>query len=294
MSNEPDLATRVAALEKLLGARADSPRLGRLPRQLGYLLLAALLTVNAWMIWKSLDGLAESVDAMAAEKMQRYFWVVCHEGATEPQRHEAFTELVKAGNREWRSARLANLKLRRGEFDGAYLKAADMESCDFTQSTMVGVNFRSANLQMAKRVDVDLSLADLSEAFLLKVDLTDATVCGATLRSASLEQSDLKNTDFGGADLSEANLLMAVLTGANLRKADLSWCNLDAADLSGANLDGANLEEATTSDTRFTDSNWWRAVGLPSETIERLKKDAPPSADASPEFHKDYVQWLAQ
>ncbi|MHC4177520.1 MAG: pentapeptide repeat-containing protein [Planctomycetota bacterium] len=287
MNNEPDLAARVAALEKLSGHGPRPGRVGSLLRGLGYLLLATLLTLNAWVMWKGFD-------ALDADRIQRHFWVVCHRGATDQQRRDAFTELVKAGNREWRGARLAHLKLRSGEFDGAYLELANMEGCDFTQSTMVGARLRGADLQMAKLVRVDLSLANLAEAFLLKADLTDSTVRRADLRSASLEQCDLKNTNFEGSNLSEANLLLAVLTNANLRKANLSWSNLDAADFHGANLDGTNLENATTRDTCFTDSNWWRAIGLSSETIDRLKQEFAPSSEAPPEFQKDYVKWLQQ
>lgn len=288
MKGESDLQGRVAALEKKLsGQGVCSGSAGGWLRGLGCLLVVALLTLNAWVLWKGFD-------ALAADGIQRHFWVVCHQGATDQQRRDAFTELVKAGNREWRSARLAHLKLRRGEFDGADLKLAGMEGCDLTESSMVGVNLRAANLQMAKLVRVDLSLANLSEAILLKADLTGATVRHADLRSATLEQCDLKNTDFEGSVLTEANLLMAVLTDANLQDANLSWANLDAADLRRANLAGANLENATTHDTSFTDSNWWRAVGLPSVIMDRLKKDFAPTSEAPAELQKDYTKWLQE
>ncbi|MHC4405215.1 MAG: pentapeptide repeat-containing protein, partial [Planctomycetota bacterium] len=150
MSSEPDLATRVAELEKLVGRQKGSGRTGGLLGKLGYLLLAALLTLNAWMTWKSFSSLA-------ANRIEHHFWVLCHGGATDEQRRHAFTELVKAGNREWRSARLSHLHLRRGDFDGVQLDQADMEGCDFTLSTMVGASFRGANVQMGKLVDVDLS-----------------------------------------------------------------------------------------------------------------------------------------
>ena len=287
MKSEPDLAARVAALERLSGqhVRSGWPR-GAL-RQAGYLLLATLLTLNAWMIWRTLA-------TQAAGRIERHFWVVCHSGATDDERRAAFSELVRAGNREWRSARLVRLNLRGGQFEDVHLDLANMEGCDFTQSTMVRVGLRGADLQMAKLVKVDLSRADLSEAFMRKADLSDSTIRDAYLRSASLEQCDLKNADFQGSDLTEVLLLMAVLTKANLQNANLSWADLDAADLSGANLEGANFENANLRDTLFADSNWWRAVGLPSDTIERLKQEFPPTSEAPPGFQEDYAKWLEE
>jgi uncharacterized protein YjbI with pentapeptide repeats len=287
MNKEPDLANRVAALEKLVGGRAHAKGPRVLLPAVGGLVLAALLTVNAWLTWRRVQALADS-------SVQRHFWVVCHRGATDEQRRDAFTELVKAGNHEWRSARLSHLKFRHGAFDGAQLELIDLESCDFTESTLVGANLRGANFLTAKLVRADLSYANLSEGFLRKADLTGSTVREANLQSASLHQADLKDADFEGADLSEADLSLAVLTDANLRNADLSWAHLDAADLCGANLDGANLENATIEDAFFAESNWWRAVGLTSDTIDRFKTEFAPSAEAKQEFQEDFAKWLKQ
>jgi uncharacterized protein YjbI with pentapeptide repeats len=287
MNHELDLANRLATLERLVGDRARSRARYGLVQGFGLLLLAALLTLNAWLAWKGVHALADS-------RIQHHFWVVCHRGATDEQRRDAFTELINAGNREWRSARLSHLKLRQGVFDGVQLELADLEACDFTQSSLIGANLRAANLLTAKLVRVDLSFADLSEGFLRKADLNGSTVREANLRSASLHQADLKDVDFEGADLSEADLSLSVLTKANLQNADLSWAHLDAADLYGVNLDGANLENATIEDAFFAESNWWRAVGLTSDTIDRFKTTFAPSAEATQEFQEDFAKWLQQ
>jgi uncharacterized protein YjbI with pentapeptide repeats len=107
-----------------------------------------------------------------------------------------------------------------------------------------------------------------------------------------MEQSDMVDTNFDRADMTEANLLLAVLTRADLRRANLSWANLDAADLTGANLEDTNLEGASMRDAFFGDSNWWRARGLPSATIERFTKEFPPGNEAPAEFREDFRAWL--
>jgi uncharacterized protein YjbI with pentapeptide repeats len=280
--NDLDLAARVAVLERLA-----SGRLPRLLQAIGCLLLATLLTMNAWILWRNLS-------AAAADRLSHHFWVLCREGASEDQRREALTELLRAGHREWRSARLAGLKLRRGDFDGAQLPVAEMTGCDFTQSSLIGANLKGANLRMAKLANADLSSANLAEASLFKADLTHAAVRRARLAGASLEQSSSNNADFEGSDFGEADLLLAVMTKANLRGANLSWSNLDAADLRGANLEGANLENASLFDTDFTDSNWWRAAGLPSDVIDRFRRDFQPTAKASQAFQEDYQKWLKE
>lgn len=286
MSSEPELAARVAAVERRLGDCEGRVKARGVVRGLGATLLATLLTANAWILWRGFQTLA-------AGRVQQHFWVICQGGATEEQRRQAFTELIRAGNREWRSARLDHLALRGGTFDRADLRWANMEGCDLTQATLMGARMRGVNLKMARLVRANLSLAELSEAVLLKADLTGATVRGARLRSASLEQAQLSNADFEGSDLSEANLLMAVLANTTLRRADLSSCNLDAADLTGADLEGANLEHASTRDANFANSNWWRAVGLPAEAIDRFKDTFAPASAAPSELRADYTKWLA-
>ena len=280
MNSQSDLPARHAETEKTSGRPGPA-------KHLAYLLLATLLTLNVWILWRSLDTLS-------ANTIEHQFWLLTHPGATDQQRCDAFVRLLGAGNREWRSARLAHLSLKHADFDGAQLERSELESCDFTQSSFVGANLRKANLQMSTLVRADLSLAILTEAYLFKADLTDATLRGADLRSASLEQGDLKNTDFQGSDLAEANLLLAVMTNANLQNANLSWSNLDATDFHGANLDGANLESASIRDAVFTGSNWWRAVGLSSDAIDRLNRDFPPGDDAPPESQEDYEKWLKE
>ncbi len=285
MKHEPDLTDRMAVLEQRLQGHAVTRVRGRGLAWIVGILLVVALTANLGMLWRAVSNQAKS-------RLEHQFWVVCQPGATGEQRREAFSELVRSGNREWRSARLKHLKLRGADLAEANLEMIDLEGCDLTDANLKSATMRRANLELAKLVRANLSSADLSESFLRKVDLTDADVRRANLRSASLEQSDLIDTNLERADMTEANLLLAVLIRADLTRANLSWANLDAADLSGANLTNANLEGASMRDTFFSDSNWWRAKGLPSAVIERFKKEFPPSDGAPEELKEDFRDWL--
>ena len=90
---------RVAALEQQL--RADQAARGT-GHRLGWLvgiLIAVVLTANMWMLWKAVSN-------QARNRVEHHFWVLSQPGATGERKLEAFTALVRSGNREWRSARL--------------------------------------------------------------------------------------------------------------------------------------------------------------------------------------------
>ncbi|NLS97804.1 MAG: pentapeptide repeat-containing protein [Planctomycetaceae bacterium] len=285
MKPEPDLAARVSTLEQRLRDPAPSrPNARVMGGTVGWLLLL-LLTANLWVLWGA-------VREQGRGRLEHEFWIVSQPGATADERRDAFAALVRAGNKEWRSARLKHLKLRGAELGGANLESVDLEGCDLTDANLESAVLRRANLELAKLLRANLSRADLSESFLRKVDLTSADLSRANLRSASLEQSDMVDANFERADMTEANLLLGVLTRADLRRVNLSWANLDAADLTGANLEEANLEGASMQDTFFGDSNWWRAKGLPAAAIERFKKEFPPGSEAPAEFQEDFLAWL--
>jgi len=249
-------------------------------------LLAVLLTVNVCVLWSVHRQQARS-------RLESHFWLVCHGGATAEQRRDAFTALVQAGNHQWRGARLQHLKLRGIDLAGAELEMIDLEGSDLTDGMLSKANLRAANLQLTVLAGADLSAAALAESYLRKADLTSANLRGADLRSASLEQTDLIGTDLEEADLTEANLLLAVLTGASLKDAQLAWATLDAADFTGADLAGADLTSASIQDTYFGQTNWWRATGLSTATIQRFKKDFAPGEEDPVDLQKDYQEWLS-
>ena len=120
-----------------------------------------------------------------------------------------------------------------------------------------------------KRAQAFLELAAFGHTEWRSARLQDAV-----LTRARLNDAQLVDVDFGAVRLDEANL----------ERADLTRANLKAADLSAASLSGAVL----------TDANWWRAVGLTPETIERLVNEFPPSPNAASERVEDYKRWQSE
>lgn len=88
-----------------------------------------------------------------------------------------------------------------------------------------------AKLTGADLCGIDLSGANLQNAYLCEADLHRANLSGANLNRADLTEAVLHMTD-----LSDANLSMAILRRADLKKADIRETNLWMAYLEGAEL----------------------------------------------------------
>ena len=111
----------------------------------------------------------------------------------------------------------------------------------------------------------DLSGADLS------CDLSGANLSGANLSLANLSRAFLY-----GANLSLANLSRAFLYGAHLRGANLKGANLKGANLQGANFKGSNLQGADLKDIKWNSKTVWpdKSKFMNAENIpEDLKKE---------------------
>ncbi|MGG6239524.1 pentapeptide repeat-containing protein [Nodosilinea sp. AN01ver1] len=102
-------------------------------------------------------------------------------------------------------------------------------------------DFRGIHLHGSKVLkQINLSGADLREAYLSSVDLTSANLSNANLEGADLSGSDLRHANLSGANLNRARLRYARLIQANLADATL----VDA-DLKGANLSGCTMPDGT-------------------------------------------------
>ena len=110
----------------------------------------------------------------------------------------------------------------------------------------IKIDLSGANLDQAYLSGANLSLANLSLANLSLANLSGANLSGANLR-AYLSEAKLRGANFSGANLSGANLIGANLSGANFSGTDLSGANFRGADLSGADLSGAKLSRADLS-----------------------------------------------
>jgi uncharacterized protein YjbI with pentapeptide repeats len=118
---------------------------------------------------------------------------------------------------------------------------------------------------------VDLSGADLTEAYLRGARLVNTSLGVQGSLTPHYERTDLSGADLSGAILLGANLKGAILNGASLsgalvgttdpdlpwhpKNADLEGVDLSDADLSGADLSGANLRGATVNEEQL-DTVW--------------------------------------
>lgn len=134
---------------------------------------------------------------------------------------------------------MANLVLKFLDFN-----SANLQGCDFSNTTIVEVNFAHANLSscvfdysiVQKSIFTDCIMRkttcmysnfsgnDMKRANCIETNFTKAKLCGA----------DMRNCDLQSANLQEANLLVANMEG----------CNLLLANIKGANFEGANIKGA--------------------------------------------------
>jgi uncharacterized protein YjbI with pentapeptide repeats len=249
-------------------------------------LLLVSLGVNVWLakVW------VES----RAEGPAELFWALCQTEALEAERKRAFLALLETGHSEWRSARLQRLDLRGIDFTGKAMDGADLTGCNFSGTQLAGASLVNVELAVAELVGADLSRARLDGIHLFRSGLDQATLTDVSLRSAHLQEMSARGADFRGADLTDADLLMAKLTGSNLSMADFSGADLEAADLRGTELTGARFEAAKLKDTDFSDSNWWRARGFTTQSMERLKKEFTPGEAADSRLRADFERWRSE
>ncbi|MEM7110891.1 MAG: pentapeptide repeat-containing protein [Chloroflexota bacterium] len=113
---------------------------------------------------------------------------------------------------------------------------------------------------ISKPTVIDLTGANLNQAYLpdarlLDADLRDANLAGAVLDRANLRGAYLREANLHEASLREAYFRESNLRGADLRDANLREANFRDAYLRGANLRAANLRDANLRDTNLRDAN---------------------------------------
>ena len=286
MTESSSLQARVEELERRLSSRP-----GRIERVLPFVtgvLAVALLTLMIWQNSLSNDHRASS-DSV---RIERQFWLLCHENSTSSQRTSAFLDLVAAGNTEWRSARLDKLELEGVDLSGADLHDARFEAGNLKRANLQNAVLQRASLRLCELRNADFSNAVMHSADLLKADFGGAEFRGTDLKSASLEQAIGREAVFVLADLSDANLVLADLSKANLTGARFNGANLESAILRGADLALANLTDARLKGADLTDSSWWRARGLTSDQIVEFAKTFAPTDAADESRRNDFLLWL--
>ena len=156
--------------------------------------------------------------------------------------------------------------LTHSDFRYARFQNSTLKQTYFFRSTLIGANYRNANMEGAVLDYCFINEADFSGAVLKnasfknvrgKAGLTDkaewkfagflpVSFRWADLACADFRWSNLAGADFRGANLTNADFRATSLVGADFRQADLTgvdfWgANLTGVDFRDANLTGANL-----------------------------------------------------
>lgn len=100
---------------------------------------------------------------------------------------------------------------------------------------------------------------------------------------------DLRKINFDNANLSNAELILADLSEADLKYADLREANLQRTVLKDANLTDANLERALLGETRFTNTDLTRTMGLLSCRHARPSLVDPATIHRSSGLPEDFL-----
>jgi uncharacterized protein YjbI with pentapeptide repeats len=112
-------------------------------------------------------------------------------------------------------------------FDRAKLLHASWQGCKLTGSQFPGAQLRPMTVE-----DCDWSYTSLRG-----VDLSGVDLSGQRFREADLTDADLRECDLTRADLDRARLQSAKLRGADLRGASMDEVNWRAFDVTGVRLD---------------------------------------------------------
>jgi uncharacterized protein YjbI with pentapeptide repeats len=256
-------------------------------------LLAAILTAALAILTVNVILLVRQAERQASLTREHFFWVLCQPGHSPAERLTAFHHLVAEGNREWRSADLAELSLRGFSSPRADLQQAGFQRSDLTGANLAGAKLNKASFTLADLSNADLADATLSEAQCYRATLKNASFRHAVLRAAVLQEVKAVNADLMVADLSDADCLMADFSGANLSGANLTGARLERSVLKGVNLSLARLDGANLTETDFSDSNWWHARGFTTEQLDFLKQKFAPLTNAPAALRDDYQKWSA-
>lgn len=116
------------------------------------------------------------------------------------------------------------------------------------------------NLRGASLTDIDLSMIDLTGAYLSRTDLTGANLYATNLYGVDFTESVLVEADLTGTNLCASDFIGADLSNANLSAADLRQVNFFWATLDNANLTRANLYCTSFIKTIFKNTNFDSAI----------------------------------
>jgi len=173
---------------------------------------------------------------------------------------------------DYRSTRLAG-----SNFHNADLREVDLTGVDFSRKDLIQVGFITRG---ALLVGVDLSGKDLTSTLFslvkifnekaskseitenrkIEVDLSNANLSRTNLEGNNLSLMRFNSADLSFANLKDANFRMSDLSNTNLHGADLTNTNLKNVDLTEAILFNANLSRADLTNADLTNADLTNAV----------------------------------
>ena len=110
---------------------------------------------------------------------------------------------------------------------------------------------RDVNLENTDFTGVNLSLADLSGAFLMGAKLVETNLTGALLEGAYLSRADLTKANLDGAQMSQVKMI-----GAELEQCSMRWVVMRNAVVWDSNFKGANLHAAIMTASELCDCSF--------------------------------------
>lgn len=150
--------------------------------------------------------------------------------------HLAMLSAGRSEWNEWRTRHRRGVRRIQPNLSGADLTGADLRGFDLSHVNLWGARLRRARLSRA-----NLYAAQMREADLAGANLDQAEIKFAVLSRVDLTRAKLHNADLTGASLRRAILRQADLTGANLRHVSLAEADVEGAILSGCQLYGAGI-----------------------------------------------------
>jgi uncharacterized protein YjbI with pentapeptide repeats len=141
-------------------------------------------------------------------------------------------------------AQLTHANLDRAELDGANLTRADLRGVNLSYSSLEGTTLVDARLDGASLYSASLDRATLIRASLEKADLRDSHLEGANLEHADMQQTYLWSARLSGARLAFAQLSSAIFIDAGLRSIDFHGAQFQGTVLTNADMQDTNLDDA--------------------------------------------------
>ena len=178
-------------------------------------------------------------------------------------------------------ANLYGAYLNGADLYGAYLSGAYLKNTKIDEKTKLIHKWRKVweILNQEGTKGQDLSIADLSDAYLSCADLS----------SFNLSRADLSSSNLSHANLSGSRLVQTNLNGANLEGANLIGANLNGADLSNAELLRANLIDADLNDAKVKKARFGYNSGISESQKSKLEARGAIFIDSQGDRSRDLV-----